>query len=105
MTEVKNFKRRDKVYCYKNNKYVKGVIQEIGQDEKDRWGDVSYWVKLVGDTNKYYVVYTPAEYIKILDKNIIRYEDDIYSLKLEIKTLNKEIEITNKLKEEFYNEN
>jgi hypothetical protein len=105
MTKLKNVKRRDKVYCLKNDTYIKGVVQEIGQDEADRWGDKDYWVKLSGDTNKYYVVYTPAEYIERLNKDISNYENDIRGLKLEIKDIRNDIQITYKLKEEFYNEN
>ena len=104
MKEVKNFKRKDKVYCLKNDKYIKGVVQEIRQDEADRWGDISYWVKLVGDNNKYYAVYTPTEYIERLDKDILNYENAIREIRLEIQDIIKELQSTYKLKEEFYNE-
>ena len=49
-----------KVYVYTDDyKYVQGKIIKTGQDEEDRWGDVSYWVELDTIPNKkFYCIYT-----------------------------------------------
>lgn len=97
--------KKEKVWCYSIplQKYVTGTITHIGEDEIDRWGDISYWVYLNGDTNyKYYDVLRKEDYIDRLkeyldniDKDIINFREkleNVYEEKSKLEDLILELE-------------
>lgn len=84
MKEAK-FKLNEEVYAYvATGIYHKGKVVEKGQDEVDRWGDISHWVILHNLQGKQYNVYAKKE---VLDK----YLDDIEILRAKIKYIENEL--------------
>lgn len=85
---------KEQVYVYLDDiKYVKGKIVKTGQDEEDRWGDISYWVEIDTIPNKkFYSIYTKEIVETRLLNEIKRLKKDIDKKNTIIITITKELD-------------
>lgn len=85
---------KEQVYVFLDDiKYVKGKIVKTGQDEEDRWGDISYWVEIETIPNKkFYSIYTKEMVETRLLNEINRLKKDIDKKNTKIIAITKELD-------------